>query len=239
MDSKLIRFFCCWCGEKIKVDEALGGKTGRCPKCASAVVIPIDTESRTHPNASQPPSLDRDLAETQRCNSCGMVLSSIATACSACGNELYRKCASSYVDDLRRQLAEVEAELRGFDAHKLFEAKVHGRYDIRKAAIIEMFTVPNNKDVILELLSLSTSNGDGGFSGEGWKLRPAWRAKAKQMLGKAKVFAERDSEYRRILVPFEATINSWPARDRKMWMWIGIAWAAILVFVIVATRSMK
>jgi predicted RNA-binding Zn-ribbon protein involved in translation (DUF1610 family) len=241
MESKLIRFFCCQCGGKVKVNGRLAGKIGRCPTCGSAIVIPADTESRALSGASQPQSLDRDLAEPQRCDSCGTVLSSIATACPACGNELYRKNASSCVDDLRRQLAAVEAELRGFDAHKLFEARVHGRYGIRKAAIIEMFTVPNNKDVILELLSLSTSNGDANRSGtvDGDNLRAAWRAKAKQMLGKAQVFAERDSEYRRILAPFEATINSWPRRDRKEWTWIAVALAAILIFILILAKNVK
>jgi hypothetical protein len=71
------------------------------------------------------------------------------------------------------------------------------------------------------------------------KLRAAWRAKAKQMLGKAQVFAARDPEYRRILAPFEKTINSWPGRDRRVWIWVGVAWAALLIVIIMTTNYMK
>ncbi len=230
MASQLIRFFCYRCGEKIAVAGALAGKRGKCPTCASILMIPSDDPAQAPLPLEPVTNLDHSqevhqaVMHSQRCESCGSFLSSIATVCPSCGNDCHRKSTNPSVDNLRSQLAMIDA-----DAHHTAYSAI-AEHESRKAAVVEMVAVPNNKDEILELLSLATSNGDVGRTGTigGDKLRTAWRSKAKQLIGKAQVFASKDPEYRRILAPFENTVNKWAVWDRMEWVWLGIALAVIL-----------
>ena len=78
----MIRFACPGCGATYTVEDAKGGKTGKCPKCQSQFVIPMPEEGAAPPPLPRspapppPPSADPNApVEIAPCPKCGARLS--------------------------------------------------------------------------------------------------------------------------------------------------------------------
>jgi hypothetical protein len=179
------------------------------------------TSSQAPPRAAAPPPPKSDkFGDMKKCPSCGSTVGSFLAKCSDCGFEFSNVEATGSTQRLYQELMRVEEEERnrkenkegkglrsltsfimGDDSDPLAEAQLNGRIFKRKISVVSMFPVPNTKTDILEFLSMALSEGGkkiGGFfstmSLEEKDYIRAWRAKAEQVVIKARFSLKEDKK---------------------------------------------
>lgn len=149
------------------------------------------------------------LGDIKKCPACGAMVGSFQALCSDCGHEFNNMEATSSVQNLYKELMRVEEEERNRPKESsgvkslssiitgredpLAEFKLNARIYKRKISVVSIFPVPNTKADILEFMAMAVSEGGkkigGFFSGMSLEEKDyikAWRAKAEQVVTKAR-----------------------------------------------------
>ena len=138
--------------------------------------------------------------QSSRCNNCGAIVDSLASECSDCGNEIRR---SADVGDkgllvLQARLDEIASDPKWSTLVKTFGTE-YVQYDQRgvwsaQATVVSAFTVPNNKDDIVELISIGLANSIPGQLGVSF-CGLAWQGKVEQAILKGRAIASGDATF--------------------------------------------
>jgi RNA polymerase subunit RPABC4/transcription elongation factor Spt4 len=157
------------------------------------------------------------LGDVKKCPACGSITGAFRAICSDCGHEFSNIEANNSSQKLYKELIRVEEEERNRPSENsgirsltslitggndpLAEHKLNARIYKRKIGVVSMFPVPNTKADILEFLSLAVAEGGkkiGGFfsdmSDEEKEYIKAWRAKAEQVIIKARFSLKEDKK---------------------------------------------
>lgn len=168
------------------------------------------------PSPTAAPKSDK-LGDIKKCPACGAIIGAFKAICSDCGHEFSNVEAINSSQKLYQELIRVEEDERNRpveksgisslnsliigDENPLAEMKLDGRIFKRKIGVVSMFPVPNTKADILEFLSLAVSEGGkkiGGFFSrmplEEKEYIKAWRAKAEQVIVKARFSLKDDKK---------------------------------------------
>ena len=146
--------------------------------------------------------------DVKKCPACGAIVVSFKGFCSDCSHEFSNIEATNSTQKLYSELMRVEEEERNRKVNKsgiknltsfligentaLDEMHMKQNIWSRKSSVVSAFPIPNTKADILEFLSLAVSEGGkkiSFFSGmypEEKKYIKTWRAKAEQVIIKAK-----------------------------------------------------
>ncbi len=175
----------------------------------------VDEKSKLLAQTAAPKS-DK-LGDVKKCPACGAMVGAFQAICSDCGHEFSNVEATNSSQKLYQELIRVEEDERNRPVEKssmpsihtlvsgshdpLAEMKLNGRIYKRKIGVVSMFPIPNTKADILEFLSLAVSEGGkkiGGFfstmSLEEKEYIKAWRAKAEQVIVKARFSLKEDKK---------------------------------------------
>ncbi len=148
----------CKCGQILKVPDQMAGKTGKCPKCKTAIKIPAPKQrataksSGTRPTA--PPAEDPGLSAldalfeeaglTQKtgpvCPDCGAEVKPGAILCTNCGYNL--QTGEKLATQLRRKSKKEEEPEEVFDNLYLQEAAENMKRDLEMDARRERAAMP-------------------------------------------------------------------------------------------------
>lgn len=154
--------------------------------------------------------------DIKKCPACGTNATSFATKCIDCGHEFRNIQTAKSVNTLVAELEKAEFNARnsksfgglvvGLMAIVDGETAMERRIFEAKASVISTFPIPNTKEDILELLSLSLSNvnsiqigvmiklaGTGGTYGYKIKYKNAWLGMANKVILKAR-FSMKDDK---------------------------------------------
>ncbi|WP_022754249.1 double zinc ribbon domain-containing protein [Butyrivibrio fibrisolvens] len=95
-----------------------------------------------------------------KCPSCGEVLEAFSVKCPSCGYELRGTAASGAVKELADKLNKIQAKNIAVAARisKAFNSNHLSSTDNQKIETIRNFVIPNNKEDIVELMIMATSN---------------------------------------------------------------------------------
>lgn len=122
-----------------------------------------------------------------KCPQCGEALHSFVSVCPACGHEMRDTIVTKAVREFFSKL-----EIIGSKEQKI--------------AFISAFPVPNNKEDILEFMSLASSNFDAYYYAahlDEEDMSDAWLAKIEQCYQKAKISFGNDADFGEILIRYE------------------------------------
>ena len=146
----MIRFACPGCNATYTVDDAKGGKAGKCPKCAAQFVIPAAGEGGPPPGPEPrrapappppPPPTDNGAVEIKPCPKCGARLSVAASdlgvdvECPYCQAVYTAKKAGSPADRPSRREALPSEEKR--PSRRRDEEDEDDRPSRRRRAVVE------------------------------------------------------------------------------------------------------
>ena len=145
--------------------------------------------------------------DVRKCPACGAMVESFQTKCPECGYEFTNIEANSTTKKLLKALEEVDEQVsnnEGMVGSVLRgAASVFGADSLtaRKVQIIRAFPIPNTKEDLLEMLSLSNanSNAPNNPTPSDNKIASAWQEKTKQLILKAKIMLKNDPDLEYIL----------------------------------------
>lgn len=134
--------------------------------------------------------------DVKKCPSCGSMIESFTTRCSACGYEFRNIETVSSISELFKKLEEIDNQKGGgllgiFKDWTITEKKVQ---------IIKTFPIPNTKEDLLEFLTMAVPLGEkksifsASEDSETQSLRVAWREKCGQVIMKARFSMKDDPE---------------------------------------------
>ena len=157
--------------------------------------------------------------EIHKCPNCGDVLDAYESVCETCGYERRGAKATGSVRELQLKLEQLYAKRPPRKVHTIFTQALSGGQisssDEEIVGLIKNFSIPNNKEDIMEFIILASSNIDmkvyGVNSQQYQMLKPAqreisdaWLAKYEQayqkaqlMFGGTKYFSNVESMYER------------------------------------------
>lgn len=134
-----------------------------------------------------------------KCPNCGEVIGAFSKNCPSCGFEFRNVQASSTVQELSRQLHEIES--------KRENAYYDPDTDRKRVDLISHFPVPNTKEDILEFMILACSNIDEEQYFQSFEVN-AWKSMMEQAYQKAKLlWKEDDDDFRKIQELYAETNN--------------------------------
>ncbi|MFZ9613156.1 MAG: hypothetical protein ACO29Q_07715 [Crocinitomicaceae bacterium] len=157
------------------------------------------------------------LGDIKKCPACGGMVGAFIAICEDCGHEFLNVEATNSTQKLYNELIRVEEEERnrpkpssGFrsltslisgENDPVADMQLNARIFKRKIGVVSMFPIPNTKADILEFLSLAVSEGGkeikGFFSTQAMEEKDyirAWRAKAEQVVVKARFSLKDDKK---------------------------------------------
>lgn len=178
--------FCVNCGQEL----AAGSKF--CASCGKAVSGNNSTSKRKIIYEG----------EIYKCPNCGDIMDAYESVCKACGYERRGAKATGSVRELQLKLEELYAKRPRRKVHTIFTQALNGgqvsNEDEEIVGLIKNFSIPNNKEDIMEFIILASSNIDmkvyGVDSQRYQMLNPAqrevsdaWLAKYEQAYQKAQL----------------------------------------------------
>jgi len=144
--------------------------------------------------------------DVRKCPACGAIVESFQTKCPECGYEFTNIEANSTTKQLVKKLEEI-------DAHNTSSGIFHGAAKFfgedsgteKKAQIIRTFPIPNTKEDLLEMISLSHANSEASqdSSTSEDKIASAWQEKYKQLILKAQITLRNDPDFQYFLSEIE------------------------------------
>jgi len=161
------------------------------------------------------------------CPNCGAQLKKSTIKCQFCDFELTRKKATGerFIEDLQNKLIEAETSGNKSLLNKVGFTAIMGDTDLakRQATVISTFTMPNDKENLIEFLQFCNSNVDTFKPAALRKqqtystdkvLHPAWKSKAKLAYDKLKRFAKDDSDVSDLLSNYS---EQYEGGKKKKW----------------------
>jgi hypothetical protein len=143
--------------------------------------------------------------ENQQCPNCGSSIPKSAIKCGFCGFEISKKeiTGAKQVEQLQNALAVINNQ------QSSFLGDLDGsRSNQKRASIISTFSLPNDKENLLELFYFCDSNADAYSNLKQFGnpqihtnriLHPAWSSKALMAYNKLKRFANEDDEIKELI----------------------------------------
>ncbi|MCD7892360.1 MAG: zinc ribbon domain-containing protein [Erysipelotrichaceae bacterium] len=184
--------YCKKCGEPVSENDKFCGKCGSLLDNLDNTTRKIVFEGDIH-----------------KCPNCGAIVPSFKTYCTECGFEFRNSQSSHAVKEFAEKLEIIEAKRKPNKIKKMnfFKSSSNNKLsdiDEQKINLIKNFSVPNNKEDILEFLTLSLSNIDPVmYNPNIAKENPvqkaisdAWKTKTDHVFLKAEMMLDNDSDFR-------------------------------------------
>lgn len=182
-----------------------------------------------------------------KCPNCGDILDAYESVCESCGYERRGTKPTSSVQELAKKLQEIEAQRPPKKEASMFkQAKNFGQVsktDEQKIDLIKNYSIPNNKEDIMEFAVLAASNIDAdAFSGMNnqnpynastMAISNAWLVKLEQAYQKAKLVFNNDNRLLEIEKLYCEKQQAIRKAKAKPWKLVGIAWGSIIVIIAV------
>ncbi len=163
----------------IKCGQQLPDEARFCSGCGT----PVDRTEKAEGNARE----IKYEGTIHKCPNCGETLQAFTSVCPNCGHEMRETVASITVREFANKLEKMESKEQ-------------------KIAFISTFPVPNNKEDILEFMSLASSNFDAYYYAthlDEEDLSDAWLAKIEQCYQKAKISFGNDANFGEISIRYD------------------------------------
>lgn len=207
--------FCINCGQKL----AEGAKF--CAGCGTAA---NDNNSTTQRKTVYD-------GEIFKCPNCGDILDAYESVCETCGYERRGAKATGSVRELQLKLEELYAKRPPRKVHTIFTQALSGgqisNTDEEIVGLIKNFSIPNNKEDIMEFIILASSNIDmkvyGVNSQQYQTLNPsqreisdAWLAKYEQAYQKALLMFGGTQDFLNIQSVYEKKMREIQKRKRQL-----------------------
>lgn len=144
--------------------------------------------------------------DVRKCPACGAIVESFQTKCPECGYEFTNVEANHTTKLLLKKLEEIDADK---STKGLFQgaAKLLGNDTDteRKIQLIRTFPIPNTKEDLLEMISLSRANSKASADASTTeiKIASAWKEKNKQLMYKAQITLRDDPDFQYFLEELE------------------------------------
>lgn len=147
-------------------------------------------------------------SKVHKCPACGSILDSFTIKCPECGYELRDTTANATISDLLRKLDTITLKYKNQNLKKKVVNLLtfsDSEQDMiqEKASVIDTFVVPNNKEDILEFLSIAVERGkpisekeyyfSDRYDMETYELHTHWRSKCEQVIMKSRILFKEDS----------------------------------------------
>ena len=147
-------------------------------------------------------------SKVYKCPACGCILDSFVIKCPDCGYELRDNTVNSTISDLLKKLDAITLKYKNQDLKQkviniLGFSNSWNEMIEEKASVIDTFVVPNNKEDILEFLSIAVERGKPisekeylsslQMDEEVYKLHTHWRSKCEQVIMKARLLFKDDT----------------------------------------------
>ena len=183
--------FCINCGSEIVENAKF------CQKCGHP------TEKANHNEEKRKQEF---VGKIYKCPNCGEELKSFEIKCPACGHELRGAKASNAVKEFALKLEAIESRREYEKPKGIFDNTAYisvNKTDEQKINLIKSFSVPNNREDMLEFMILASSNVNfrsyDSFSNRSSKgevaISDAWIAKMRQVYDKARVSCKNSAEF--------------------------------------------
>lgn len=155
------------------------------------------------------------LGDVQKCPACGALVSRMSAKCPECGYEFTNISSNSTATALLNALQAVE-----------FERISSEDKTLKKIQIIQNFPVPNTKEDLIEMITMSHANMESGAIDS--RLREAWKAKNNQLIQKAQISLKGDHDAEQILNNIQAGKDQ---KSKRLKIILISAAAAIVVII--------
>ena len=225
--------FCINCGQEL----AEGAKF--CANCGKAI---NDTNSTVQRKTVYD-------GEIHKCPNCGCILGAYDSFCEACGYERRGAKATSSVREVQLKLEDLYSKRPQRKAHTIFTQALGGgqisNADEEIVGLIRNFSIPNNKEDIMEFIILASSNIDmkvyGVNSQQYQMLNPvqreisdAWLAKYEQAYQKAQLMFGGTQDFLNIQGVYEQKTREIQKRKRQLpLLLIGCIGGSLLLVVLI------
>ena len=169
--------------------------------------------------------------EIHKCPNCGDILDAYESVCESCGYERRGAKATNSVRELQLKLEELYAKRPTRKVHTVFAQALSGgqvsNADEEIVGLIKNFSIPNNKEDIMEFIILASSNIDmkvyGVNSQQYQTLNPAqrevsdaWLAKYEQAYQKAQLMFGGTRDFLNIQSMYEQKMREIQKKKRQL-----------------------
>lgn len=215
-EKKEMFMFCTSCGEKNSIGARFCQSCGMPLGAENKIKWAEETYKEKYHQASYSERQQEYVGKIIKCPNCGEVLKSFVTVCPLCGYEFRDSKSSSAVREFAKKLEKIESIRQPLskisEIANVFGLGIVNKTDEEKENLIRNFSVPNNKEDIVEFMILAASNIDSfvfsnlnsdGNTSFGKKqamirINKAWLAKLEQTYNKAKLSLGSDSDFEEI-----------------------------------------
>lgn len=189
-----------------------------------------------------------------KCPSCGEVLEAFSVKCPSCGYELRGTAATGAVKELADKLNKIQSRNLAVTSgiSKIFNSKHISSADDQKIETIRNFAIPNNKEDIIELMIMATSNINpaafnllsNGSMNESHKkseraISEAWMAKYDQALMKARISFPDDSALRSVENEYQnkmKEVKREKNKRRNLLIGLIVAWIVLMLICFIMSK---
>ncbi len=226
--------FCSNCGTKLDVDAKF------CKNCGKSInqdekkkdIIKEKNEQRKVVYAGK----------IYKCPNCGEILNSFVTNCPSCGYEIRETKSSISISEFVAKLEEIE-KLRTTNKKTglkdiFVDSYAVNEIDKQSISLIRNFSIPNNKEDLLEFFILASSNinlkrynDNYGTSESEDAISDAWETKFEQAYEKAKIMFGNTQEFRKIQDIYDKK-HSEIRKTKKSYIYSLIGIFALLLFML-------
>lgn len=207
--------YCINCGKEL----VEGAKF--CANCGKAVEINSSTSQRKTVYDG----------EIHKCPNCGSILGAYDSVCEVCGYERRGAKAVGSVRELQAKLENLYAKRPQRKVHTIFTQALRGgqisSVDEEIVGLIKNFSIPNNKEDIMEFIILASSNIDmkvysvnsqqyQTFNPAQREISDAWLAKYEQAYQKARLMFGGTQDFLNIQGVYEQKMREIKRRKRQL-----------------------
>jgi hypothetical protein len=180
-------------------------------------------ETKIEKIAPPPPPNSNKEGTIKKCPACGAVAESFSTKCKDCGHEFRNISSSIVMQKLNEDFAKIELDVReeyfknGRDVNVFpggsflvknekripkptvqVDREIEATCNERKIALINIYPIPNTKEDIVEILSISIPEAKKKFGRydphDRKNMQKAWLAKSEQIIIKARIAMKDDKK---------------------------------------------
>lgn len=167
--------------------------------------------------------------DVRKCPACGAMVESFQAKCPECGHEFVNAEANNTTQQLVKKLEEIDANANSGILHGAAKYFGNDSGTEKKIQLIRTFPIPNTKEDLLEMLSLSQANSDVSreSSTSERKIASAWQEKCKQLILKANIMLKNDPDLEYILAEVARA-----KRKRNLQIALGIGMLILIIILL-------